>query len=72
MTGPNDLDGADVPPPPRSEACPIPSAQEWGQHQAETAPPWSDAKWRRVNALLRIDIAPPACCPHYEPGNSGS
>jgi hypothetical protein len=35
---------------------PIESAVEWGRRQAAKAPPWSDAKWRRICALLRINI----------------
>jgi hypothetical protein len=56
--GPDDGDGEPVRP--SSEPHPAASAEEWGRRQAETAPPWSDAKWRRICALLRIDVAPPA------------
>jgi len=38
---------------------PYESAEEWGKRQAAKAPAWSDAKWRRVCALLRINIAIP-------------
>lgn len=36
------------------------SAQDWGRRQAEAAPPWSDEKWKRVSAILRIKVAEPA------------
>jgi hypothetical protein len=39
---------------------PIESAEEWGRRQAAAAPPWSEAKWRRICGLLRINIATPA------------
>ncbi len=36
---------------------PIESAEEWGRRQAASAPSWSDAKWQRICAILRINIA---------------
>lgn len=33
------------------------SAEEWGRRQAAKAPAWTDAKWRRICALLRISVA---------------
>ena len=36
------------------------SAQEWGRRQAAAAPPWSDAKWRRMCAVLGVGLAPPS------------
>jgi hypothetical protein len=35
---------------------PVESAREWGKRQAAEAPPWSEAKWRRICAILRIEI----------------
>ena len=37
---------------------PIESPEEWGRRQAAIAPPWSDAKWRRICGLLRINLEP--------------
>jgi hypothetical protein len=33
------------------------TAEEWAYRQALKAPSWSDEKWERVCALLRIKIA---------------
>ena len=33
---------------------------EWGRRQAAASPPWSEDKWRRVAALLGMELAPPA------------
>ena len=35
---------------------PIESPEEWGRRQAAKAPRWSDAKWRRICGLLRINV----------------
>jgi len=29
---------------------------EWARQQARDAPRWSDEKWRRMNALLRVKV----------------
>lgn len=36
------------------------SPEEWGRRQAQAAPPWSDSKWQRLCAVLRIKAAEPA------------
>lgn len=35
-------------------------AREWGRRQAAASPPWSEEKWRRVAAILGMEIAPAA------------
>ncbi|BCB84466.1 hypothetical protein Psuf_017790 [Phytohabitans suffuscus] len=32
-------------------------AAEWGRRQAKAAPPWSDNKWLRICAVLRLNVA---------------
>ena len=46
----------------------IESAADWGRRQAEQAPSWPDAKWRRICGLLRIAVAEPTA-PRLERGN---
>lgn len=48
------------------------SAQEWGRRQAEAASPWSDEKWRRVSAILRINVAPAAGSDQRRPRSAES
>jgi len=34
------------------------AAREWGQRQAAVSPRWPEEKWRRVAALLGMELAP--------------
>lgn len=36
--------------------APVESARDWGRRVSADAPRWSEAKWRRINALLRIGL----------------
>jgi hypothetical protein len=38
-------------------------AREWGRRQAEASPVWSEDKWRRVGAILGIELVNPDRCP---------
>lgn len=31
-------------------------AREWGRRQAEASPVWSEEKWRRVGAILGVEL----------------
>ncbi|MES9541890.1 hypothetical protein [Actinomadura sp. NPDC000600] len=35
---------------------PTPEAVEWGKRQAAKSPQWSDAKWKRIGALLGVQL----------------
>jgi len=37
---------------------PSAAAREWGQRQAATSPRWTEEKWKRVAALLGMELAP--------------
>jgi hypothetical protein len=37
---------------------PSAAAREWGQRQAAASPPWTEEKWRRVAAVLGMELAP--------------
>jgi hypothetical protein len=34
------------------------AAREWGQRQAAASPRWTEEKWRRVAALLAMELTP--------------
>ena len=40
------------------ESCVDP--REWGRRQAASSPCWSEDKWRRVAAILGMELATPA------------
>jgi hypothetical protein len=36
------------------------SAREWGRRRAAESPAWSEEKWRRVGAILGLELDEPA------------
>jgi hypothetical protein len=37
---------------------PSAAAREWGQRQAAASPKWTEEKWRRVAAVLGMELVP--------------
>jgi hypothetical protein len=37
---------------------PSAAAREWGQRQAAASPKWTEERWRRVAAVLGMELAP--------------
>jgi hypothetical protein len=44
---------------------PSAAAREWGQRQAAASPKWSEDKWRRVAAVLGMELEPTPAKPEY-------
>jgi hypothetical protein len=47
------------------------SAKEWGRRQAAASPMWTEEKWRRACAMLRVELAEPVDGQHDEHQDQG-
>jgi hypothetical protein len=45
---------------------PSAAAREWGQRQAAASPRWTEEKWRRVAAILGVELAPASSAKEQE------